>query len=252
MRHELPFAFTTLARSFPAHAVALALASIACCMTFAPVDAHAQTEAASPHGERIRFDIARQPLASALEQYGLATGLPVFFDAALVAGRSSTAVQALATPTEALHTLLQGTGLVADYTGTGSATAFVLKSAPNDAAASPPAIATPDVTPAPAVYRSYDGLVQTRIWEAFCGNPRTAPGSYRTAMRFVIDGTGRIANAFLLHTSGDRVRDGAILDTLRQIRIDQPPPSDMVQPLTMLILPRSQTPGLECPTAPRH
>lgn len=222
-------------------------------MTLAPVDAHAQTDAAAPHDDRIRFDIARQSLTSALEQYGLATGLPVFFDAALVAGRNATAVQAFAPPTEALRILLQGTGLVADYAGTGSTAAFVLKPASNDTA-SPPTTSstTPDAAPAPPAYRSYDGLVQTRIWEAFCGNPRTAPGSYRTAMRFVIDGTGRIANAFLLHTTGDRARDGAILDTLRQIRIDQPPPPDMVQPLTMLILPRSQTPGLECPTAARH
>ncbi|RQO44164.1 energy transducer TonB [Variovorax sp. KBW07] len=259
MRHELPFTFTTLARSFPAHAIAmtftLTLALTACCMTLASVNAHAQTESAPPppQGDRIRFDIARQPLTSALEQYGLATGLPVFFDAGLVAGRTATAVHSAATPTEALRVLLQGTGLVADYTGTGSTAAFVLKPAPGDAAL--PATAdgvVPEAAATPPVHRNYDGLVQTRIWEAFCGNPRTAPGGYRTAMRFVIDGTGRIANAFLLHTSGDRARDGAILDTLRQIRIDQPPPPDMVQPLTMLILPRSQTPGLECPTAPRH
>ena len=73
------------------------------------------------------------------------------------------------------------------------------------------------------------------------------PGGYRAAMRFVVDGSGRIANAFLLHTSGDRARDGAILETLRQVRIDRAPPPEMAQPLTMLILPRAQTPGLECP-----
>ncbi|QNK66576.1 secretin and TonB N-terminal domain-containing protein [Variovorax sp. PAMC26660] len=240
-----------MASSLAAPAVALALAG---CMTLAALNVRAQTGVVAPRGdrtdERVRFDIARQPLTTALEQYGLATGLPVFFDAALVAGRNSTPVQASATPTEALHTLLQGTGLVADYTGTGSSAVFVLKPASNDVAQPTPR-AMPDAAPAAPVHRSYDGLVQTRIWEAFCGNPRTAPGSYRTAMRFVIDGTGRIANAFLLHTSGDRARDGAILDTLRQIRIEQPPPPDMAQPLTMLILPRSQTPGLECPAA-RH
>jgi len=248
MRHELSF-IHTLASRFAASVVAFALAGG---MTLTALNAWAQGEAMPARGEqhaaseRIRFDIARQPLTSALEQYGLATGLPVFFDAALVAGRSATAVQASATPTEALHTLLQGTGLVADYAGTGATAAFVLKRAPNEVTA-PTTSATPDATAEGPTHRGYDGLVQTRIWEAFCGNPRTAPGAYRAAMRFVVDGTGRIANAFLLHTSGDRARDGAILDTLRQIRIDHAPPPDMAQPLTMLILPRSQTPGLECP-----
>ncbi|MGJ7546339.1 energy transducer TonB [Variovorax sp. LT1R16] len=195
----------------------------------------------------LRFDIASQPLASALEQYGLRTGLPVFFDAVLVAGRHSTAIAALAMPDEALGLLLEGTGLEADYVGTGSAAAFVLKRvSPQNAAAADAAVAVTDAV-SPRAHRHYDGLVQTRIWEAFCGNPRTAPGAYRGAMRFVVDGTGRIANAFLLHTTGDRGRDVAILDTLRQVRIDRAPPPDMAQPLTMLILPRSQTAGRDCP-----
>jgi hypothetical protein len=246
MRHDPPFLF---------HLASLALAG---CMTLLAVDARAQAEEAAATGresgrERMRFDISRQPLNAALDQYGLHTGLPVFFDAGLVAGRESTPVQTTATPAEALRTLLRGTGLVADYTGTGTSAAFVLKPMPADAVDSPARTApgTEAATPAaPADRGSYDGLVQTRIWEAFCGNPRTVPGGYRAAMRFVIDGTGRIANAFLLHTSGDRARDGAILDTLRQIRIDRAPPPEMAQPLTMLILPRSQTPGLECPA--RH
>lgn len=232
MRHDPPFLF---------HLASLVLA---CCMTLPAVDARAQPQEAVP----LRFDIARQPLHAALEQYGLRTGLPVFFDAALVAERESNAVHAEATPSEALRAMLRGTGLVADYAGSGATAAFVLKPAPTDAVAAPASNTEgPGSVPAASPDRNYDGLVQTRIWEAFCGNPRTAPGGYRAAMRFVIDGTGRIANAFLLHTSGDRARDGAILDTLGQIRIDRPPPPGMAQPLTMLILPRSQTPGLECP-----
>lgn len=213
----------------------------AACMAFAAVSAAAQD---AP----LRFDIARQPLAAALEQYGLRTGLPVFFDAGLVAGRQSAAVAALAMPAEALDLLLQGTGLMADDAGTGTAAAFVLKPVPPAPAAAADAV-LPAVAgaAAPAAQRRYDGLVQTRLWEAFCGNPQTVPGDYRGALRFVVDGTGRIANAFLLHTTGDRARDAAILDTLRQVRIDRPPPPDTVQPLTLLILPRSQTPGLECP-----
>lgn len=201
-----------------------------------------------PHDARIAFDIAAQPLAAALEQYGRVTGLPVFFDAERVAGRHAAPVHGLFDAQAALDALLAGTGLVADDAGVGATTAFVLKLAP---AVPKPAQPIDAVRTAPAtVDRGYDGLVQTRIWEALCAHPRAAPGGYRAAMRFVIDGTGRIAHAFLLHTSGDRARDDAILDALQKLRIDRAPPPDMAQPLTMLILPRSQTPGLECPV--RH
>lgn len=234
--------------SFPL--VSLAGIALVACMTGPWMSARAQSDAAPlrPQAARIAFDIAAQPLAAALEQYGRATGLPVFFDAERVAGRQAAPVHGLFDAQAALDALLAGTGLVADDAGVGTTTAFVLRLTPAVPAPARPADA---VQAAPTTtHRGYDGLVQTRIWEALCAHPRAAPGGYRAAMRFVIDGTGRIAHAFLLHTSGERARDEAILDTLRQLRIDRAPPPDMAQPLTMLILPRSQTPGLECPV--RH
>ena len=92
--------------------------------------------------------------------------------------------------------------------------------------------------------RKQSGAYMARVLRE--GQPTTMEFN-QERLNLVVDGTGRIANAFLLHTSGDRARDGAILETLGQIRIDRPPPPGMAQPLTMLILPRSQTPGLECP-----
>lgn len=234
--------------SFPL--VSLVGIALVACMTGPWTSARAQSDAAPlrPQAARIAFDIEAQPLAAALEQYGRATGLPVFFDAERVAGRHAAPVHGLFDAQAALDALLAGTGLVADDAGVGATTAFVLRLTPGVPASARPADA---VQAAPATaHRGYDGLVQTRVWEALCAHPRAAPGGYRAAMRFVIDGTGRIAHAFLLHTSGERVRDEAILDTLRQLRIDRAPPPDMAKPLTMLILPRSQTPGLECPV--RH
>lgn len=207
--------------------------------------ADAPGEAADAVAAARGLDIPAQPLAAALERYGALTGLPVFFDSALVAGRSSSEVRDAATPAAALHLLLRGTGLTASRAGTDTLDAFVLKADDDGRTASDGAPKTEAAIDRPDSH-GYDGLLQTRIWEAFCANPRTEPGGYRTAMRFAVDGTGRIAHAFLLHTTGDRARDGAILDTLRRIQLDRPPPADMPQPITMVILPRALTPGLEC------
>ena len=101
-------------------------------MTGPWMSARAQSDAAPlrPQAARIAFDIAAQPLAAALEQYGRATGLPVFFDAERVAGRHAAPVHGLFDAQAALDALLAGTGLVADDAGVGAATAFVLRLAP--------------------------------------------------------------------------------------------------------------------------
>ena len=191
------------------------------------------------------FNIAEQPLAAALEQYGELSGRPVFFDSSLVAGRTSTAVQGIYAPEAALRKLLDGTGLTLDYGATGQAEAFVLR------AADPmPAAPLPDNSADTQNYRDYDGLLQTRIWQAFCESPLAGPGDYRTALRFSIDAAGRIIEARLLHSTGERDRDSAVLTILQTIQLDEPPPPEMAQPIYMVILPRGAIPGVECRSRP--
>ncbi|HEY3599396.1 MAG TPA: secretin and TonB N-terminal domain-containing protein [Paraburkholderia sp.] len=196
-----------------------------------------------PAQPSLRFDIAAQPLAAALEQYGTVSGSPVFFDSSQVAGRTSTAVQGWYAPEAALRILLENTGLTAQYDGTGQADAFVLK-----AAEAQPAVAAPIAPEGTAAQLStrYDGLVQSTVEDAFCDTPLLAPGGYRTAISFGIDGDGRIKRARLLHGTGDRDRDLAILLALQRIQLDEAPPPGMAQPLYMVILPRGSASGDAC------
>jgi iron complex outermembrane recepter protein len=62
-----------------------------------------------------QFNIAAQPLADALTEFGRQSGLRVTVDAALVRGLSSPAVSGAMAPDDALRQLLSGTGLVGRF-----------------------------------------------------------------------------------------------------------------------------------------
>lgn len=192
----------------------------------------------------VHFDIPRQPLALSLDRYGATTGLPVFFDSAMVAGRMASAVHGFYDPEMALRAMLEGSGLVASNARPGqAANAFVLRLA--DTARSTNA-ASQDAISTQTASRKYDGLIQTRIREAFCANDRIDAGDYRIAMRFEIDVAGQIIHPLLLASTGDRARDIDVIDTLKKIRVDYAPPDNIAQPFTMVILPRALDRGAEC------
>jgi len=176
------------------------------------------------------FDIPAQSLASGLDRYAAVAQRPVVFPDELVAGRMSAPVRGRYTPQAALRAMLEGSGLEVDDVSGGRNQAFVLqpaaRSAPEPAA------------PAGREHRRYDGLVQARVWGALCASPRTAPGGYRAVLRFRLDAEGRVRQANLLASSGDGQRDAAMLAVLESLRIDQPPPRTLAQPLILAILPR--------------
>jgi len=191
-----------------------------------PLDAQqgpASAEATRP----IKFDIPAQPLADALRQYALLTQQPALFRSELVADRVSSAVNGLYSPEDALRRLLEGTGLVAETADSSAGKAFVLQKAKSAPASL-----------GPWGVGDYKSVVQIGVWEALCNSPRTAPGSYRLLLRFKVDAEGWLRAVQLLDSSGDTQRDGAVLAALQRVRLDAPPPADLPQPVTMLILPR--------------
>jgi TonB family protein len=204
-----------------------------------PHDDAAQMDAASdPAGDSLDFDIPAQPLSSALDRYAALSHRSVVFRDELVGGRISSPLSGRYTSRAALQALLAGTGLVADPGGDQSGKdAFVLK--PAAAPQEPPQRAMVD--------RSYDALVQRGVWAALCADPRTAPGNYRTVLRFAIDDDGRLRQARLLISSGDAQRDSAMLAILAALRIDAAPPSELAQPMTLAILPRDAIAGAGYP-----
>lgn len=191
------------------------------------------------------FDIPALPLDDALGRYAAQSRRSTLFRSATVQGRISSAVRGRHSPESALRLLLDGTGLVAERPEEGPAEAFVLKEA--TASAPPPVLGN-----APAADEDddgYDARLQARVWAALCANPRTAPGSYRSLLRFEVDAAGSILRPRLLGSSGDGARDAALLQTLRGVRMDQPPPTAMPQPLTLIVLPRTRRDAPYCNAA---
>jgi hypothetical protein len=185
--------------------------------------------------DRFDFDIPAQPLASALDRYAALAHRSVVFRDELVAGRISAPVLGRYTPQAALHALLADTGLVADDPDGDQSRkdAFVLQLA----------VTPPEPPQHTAFDRRYDALVQRQVWEALCADSRTVPGSYRSVLRFEVDGGGRLRQPRLLVSSGDNRRDRAMLGILAALRIDSAPPPDLAQPLTLAILPRAAIAG---------
>lgn len=212
------------------------------CLQWAAMQLHAQPLGAqqgpaSDEATRpIMFDVPAQPLADALRQYALLTHQPALFRSEIVAGRVSSAVNGLYSPEEALRRLLEGTGLIAEATDSSAGRAFVLLKART----APASVGRGGVG-------GYRSVVQIGVWEALCNNPRTAPGSYRLLLRLNVDATGRLRGVQLLESSGDTRRDGAILAALQGARLEAPPPADLPQPVTMLILPNDSHGGVAGP-----
>lgn len=187
----------------------------------------------------VDFDIAAQPLAAALQRYAMQSGRPALFDSAAVSGRTSAAVRGHHAPETALRLLLEGTGLAAERTRDGPADAFVLR--PVDARA----LAARQ--PAEGVDTDYGAWVQARVWEALCADARTAPGGYRTLLRFEVDAAGALQKPRLLTSTGNARRDAAVREALQRVRVGRAPPPAMAQPLTLVLLPRDPAD----PDAPR-
>jgi hypothetical protein len=195
-----------------------------------------------------RFNIPAQPLDSALEHYAATSGLPVIFDGSMVAGRMSTPLQGTYPAELALRRLLEGTGLTVDYADAAQADVFVLKAADTDTQPMPAAAVSDTRESDSPLHGHYDGLVQTRLWDAFCNIPSIVPGDYKAAVQFNVDPAGRLAEVRLLRSTGDDKRDGQIKLTLEHIQLDEPPPADMVQPIDMVIQPAQS--GQQCRSRP--
>ncbi len=184
----------------------------------------------------IDFDIAAQPLVSALDAYSAATGLQVVYDATLAEGRRAQAVRGSMAPDVALQLLLEDTGLVAVYAATNAFT-IVPAPAPRQAASM-------------RGFMPYLAAVQGRVEEAFCRSSLTAPGGYRIKFRFWIGHGGEVLQPQLLGSTDDRARDQAIAALLRSVVIGRPPPPDMPQPVMMAVSPRPPSETGDCARDP--
>jgi hypothetical protein len=182
---------------------------------------------------RITFDIPSQPLADALVAYGNVTGIEVYYDGALAAGRRSTTLVGKFTSLDGLEILLRGTGYMPRVTGPDMLTLEL----GSRVAALPGHVSNALIRR----YEPYFAALQTRIAWALCG--LDMPNEI--ILTFVVSESGVIVGVKPLIPSDSPVRDAAIAENLRGLRIDEAPPSDLPQPVTMAIYPPStrETPG---------
>lgn len=192
--------------------------------------------AAAEAGGLLAFDIPVQPLASALDAYGVTAHREVLYDGRLAIGRQSAGVRGSFTPEAALKRLLEGTGLSPRYM---AADAFVLV-ADDDRSSLQTNTAPPDVV------TRYYGRIQASLRRALCANIYTRPGDYRVAIGFRIGPSGIVSRAELLSSSGDHDRDTTIAKAVSELAIGVAPPQGFAQPVILIITPQSQASVRDC------
>ncbi|MPS26601.1 MAG: hypothetical protein E2576_14620 [Alcaligenaceae bacterium] len=198
----------------------------------ASVPAQAADQAA-PAASVIEFDIPALPLADALDRFAVVSGRSALFSSTLAAGRTASPVRGRYRSVDALHLLLEGTGLAAEEVATAQADALVIRPAsPKERADAEAARIA-----ARANLLAYDGLLQARVWQALCADPRTMRHDDQSLLRFEVDATGHVHRVRLLGATGDRRRDAALVEVVAGVRVGRAPPPELAQPVTLLILP---------------
>jgi hypothetical protein len=185
----------------------------------------------------VSFDIAAQPLASALDRYSEVTGIQIVYDGALAWGRHARPVKGDIAPESALRQLLDGTGLVAIY---AAPNAFTLKSGPSALASRNHEARTI------SDYMPYLAIVQSAVRDEFCRHPLTTPGTYSIKLKFWIGSGGQVLHPQLVDVVDTGAREQAMIGTLQRLRFDRSPPADMPQPVIMAIARRSPQETGDC------
>lgn len=181
----------------------------------------------------IRFDIPAQPLDEALHAFGQQSGMAVLVDRELTARQRSMQLNGAFSARDGLRRLLEGTGLMARYSG---AEAFTVQR-----------VALPAAAPNPRATGgagNYARTLQRAVEQALCASALARPGHYRAAVQVWIDARGVLAQSRLLASTGDHRRDSALVESLRALRLERPPPSALAQPVTLLLLPDTR---MDCP-----
>jgi TonB family protein len=195
-------------------------------------------------GRKIHFDIPSQSLSAALRAFSAATGSFGVYDGRLIAPMRSVALIGAFSPDAGLAVLLDGSGLVGEYT---SSDAFVVV-APRggNATLRSAEIASAALSSMNDPEQRYAAHLQESLEATLCSVPLTRPGDYRAAISVTINERGAVERVRLLSSTGDGRRDAAILAVGAQTKVGEPPPHGMKQPFAMVILPRQSGATLQC------
>ncbi len=196
---------------------------------------------AEPPVRPIAFAIAAQPLAQALAEYSLASGLTVLVDTVLTEGRQAPAVVGNYRPDEALRKLLAGSALAIRYASAQSFT-LVAETAPAGNRHTPQGRRLRDT--------QYAAVLQDAVKRALCAAAATRPGNYRALMQLWFDKAWHVSRVSWVARTGSSALDGQLEAALRGVAVG-PMPTGMAQPVTVLLEPASAGDCAGQPGAPR-
>jgi hypothetical protein len=170
----------------------------------------------------VTFDIPAQPLSDALYRYSSVTGIEILVPGEMLVRRRSFGITGLLLPEDALRAML---------VGTGGASAFTL--VPDTSRLAATAAHIPR-------YPQYSAALQAAVTSALCRLRETQPGGYRVAARLWVGPSGAVTRVGFLGTTGDADRDGVLAGLLGRLVISEPPPANLPQPTTVVVLPRQE------------
>jgi hypothetical protein len=220
--------FRSVDRGWRGQGASRFFAPLVLCIWIGAAGVSVRAEDAREH-DRIYLDIPAQPLATALDAYCAAAGIQMFVDTDSIAGRRSVAVRGEFTRKGVLQGLLSGTALAARFVGDQGFTLVSVSSADVDAGPSKPSWFVSQR------FGGYSAVLQTGLRKALCRSEETRPGTYRFLGRLWIGALGTISRAELITSTGNGVRDAALLSTLQDVAIGEAPPPDLPQPVTLLL-----------------
>lgn len=193
----------------------------------------------------MRFDLPAQSLEKSLAAFGRLTGHSVLVTSDLIADRQAAEVHDDLPPREALQRMLAGTQLEARYT---SATAFTLVSVRQRLDTEAPVRNDKPVVARRSVDTDYAAVIQNSITRVMCEAQPETFGRFRIGIQLWVAASGRVSEARVLEASGIPERDAEVLEQMRNMTLDAPPPASMPQPVTILLTPRPD-PMFDCLSA---
>lgn len=170
-----------------------------------------------------RFDIRAQPLSAALASFAHDTGITALVDAEIADGKTSTEVIGRLLPEDALRIMLSSTGL--SYRRIG-ASAFAIG----------PNTTEPAANGRPEHHRReqwepYFARVQAAMDHILCQREISRVDAFRVVVQLWIGIGGAVEAVHSISTSDGG--DG-VVDAIRRSRL-VPPPTDLPQPITVVL-----------------